>query len=244
MYYHVQVSMHDNSQIISLDNPNLEDVKEKVLAFLLGEDFLLGGSAVRAKQVKTLIVTKSQNESTECVNLAYSKMPVGSKLIVSPEACVFGNDRFSEDVTQSIIAQLKDSPRFRRRDAAIEIWTVGKSPEHLADLRSTVTSLYVTTQDLLDKEVERRYRKFRLKVFLIGLINYAAFIYCLWKFDFHKIIHPVLIVVEITFHLVAIFLLLFGKEYEPRELLKTKKQNVRQQVYDESQFQELDIRKK
>lgn len=244
MYYHIQVSIHDGSHINSLDNPDLEDVKEKVLAFLLGEDFFLGGSVVRSNQVKTLIVTKSQDKSTECVNLAYSKMPVGAKQVVLPEACVFGDDRFSEDVTQTIIAQLKDNPRFRRRHVAIEIWTVGKSPEHLADLRSTVTGLYITAKDLLDKESERRYRRFRLKVFLIGLINYAAFIYLLWKFDFHKIVYPAIVVVEITLHLVAVFFLLFGKEYEPRELLKTKKQNVRQQVYDDAQFKELDIRKK
>src|SRR4051812_11950699 len=106
MYYHIQVSLNDSSLLTILDNPDLEDVKEKVLGFLLGEDFFLGGSTVRANQVKTLVVTKSQDRSAECVNLAYSRMPVGAKQHVSPEACVFGNDRFAEDVTQSIIAQL------------------------------------------------------------------------------------------------------------------------------------------
>lgn len=244
MYYHIQVSINDNSPINSLDNRDLEDVKGKVLAFLLGEDFFLGGSTVQANQVKTLIVTKSQDKSTECVNLAYSRMPVGANHVVLPEACVFGDDRFSEDVTQSIIAQVKDNPRLRKRYGAIEIWTVGNSPEHLADLRSTVTTLYETAKDLLDKETERRYRSFRLKVIVIGLINYVAFIYALFKFDFHKIIHPVIIVGELTLHLVVIFFWLFGKEYEPRELLKNKKDKIRQQVYDDVQFKELDIRKK
>jgi hypothetical protein len=244
MYYHIQVSLIDSSPINSLDIPDLEDVKGKALAYLLGEDFFLGGSAVRANQVKTFIVTQSQDKSLECVNLAYSKMPVGANQVVLPEACVFGDDRFSEDVTQSIIALVKDNPRLRRKHAAIEIWTAGESAEHLADLRSTVTSLYVTAKDLLDKEIDRRYRRFRLKVFLVGLAHYAVFIYCLWRFDFHKIVYPIIVVAELTLHLIAIVFLLFGKEYKPRELLKNKKQNVRQQVYGESQFQELDIRKK
>lgn len=244
MYYHIQVSLNDGTQVNSLDNSDLEDVKQKVLAYLLGEDFFLGGTAIRATQVKTLIVARSQDKSSECVNLAYSRMPVGAKKVVSPEACVFGDKRFSDDVTESVIAQLKNNPKLRGKYSAIEIWTVGKTPEPLADLLSTVTNLYITAKDLLDKEVERRYRRFRIKIFLIVVINYAAFIYILCIFDFHKIVYPVIVVVEITLHLVAVVFLLFGKEYEPRELLKTKKQNVRQQVYDDAQFKELDIRKK
>lgn len=244
MYYHIQVSLNDGAPVTSLDNPDLEAVKDKVLAYLLGEDFFLGAAAIRPNQVKTLIVAKSQHESAECVILAYSRLPVGAKQVILPEACVFGDERFSEDVTQSIIAQLKDNPRLRRKYAAFEIWTVGKKPEHLADLRKIVTNLYITAKDLLDKETDRRYGRFRLKAILIGLINYAAFVVFLWRFDFHKIVHPSIIVVEITLHLVAVFFLLFGKDYEPRVLLKAKKENIRQQVYDEALFEELDIRSK
>jgi hypothetical protein len=244
MYYHVQVSLNDGSPVNSLDNADLEDVKQKVLAYLLGEDFFLGGAAIRANRVKTLIVARSQDKSSECVNLAYSRMPMGAKEVVTPEACVFGDERFSEDVTESVITQLKNNPKLRRKHSAIEIWTVAKTPEHLADLLSTVTNLYITAKDLLDKETERRYGKFRLKAVLIGLINYAAFIFFLWKFDFHTIVHPAIIVAEVTLHLVAVFFLLFGREYEPRKLLKAKKENIREQVYDENQFKELDIRKK
>jgi hypothetical protein len=244
MYYHVQVSFNDGSPVNSLDNSDLEDVKQKVLSYLLGEDFFLGGAAIPANRVKTLIVARSQDKSSECVNLAYSRMPMGAREVVTPEACVFGDERFSEDITESIITQLKNNPKLRRKHSAIEIWTVAKTPEHLADLRSTVTNLYITAKDLLDKETDRRYARFRLKVILVGLINYAAFIFVLWKFDFHKVVHPLIIVIEVTLHLVTVFLLLFGKEYEPRELLRAKKAKIREQVYDEAQFEDLDIRKK
>src|SRR2546430_580312 len=101
MYYHVQVSLNDGLPVNSLDNTDLEDVNQKVLAYLLGEDFFLGGAAIRANRVKTLIVARSQDKSSECVNLAYSRMPMGTKEVVKPEACVFGDERFSEAVTES-----------------------------------------------------------------------------------------------------------------------------------------------
>lgn len=241
-YYHIQVSTHANELLSSLDHTDLESVKKRVVAYLAGDDILLGGSTLRANQVKRLLVTESQDKSSECVNLAYSRMPVGAEHTVSPETCVFDNERFAKDITEPLIAELRIHPRVVKKQTAIEIWENGTTSQAPLDLKSTITNLYVTAKHLLELEAERRYRKFRWKFIVAGLIQYGIFVYFLITFDFHKVVHPAIIVIELTLHFLLVLLLLFGKDYEPRKYFKTKKAEILQTVYDDFAFKELDIR--
>lgn len=242
MYYHIQVSTYDNALLTSLDNADLQTVKRKVLAYLAGEDILLGASILLAHRVKTLVVTESQDKSEECVNLAYSKMPVGSEDVVLPETCVFKDTRFAKDITELLIAELRTHPKVVKKQTAVEIWGKGSSSPTPLNLKSTITSLYVTTRYLLELEAERRYRKYRWKFVVAGLIQYGIFIYVLVTYDFHHFVYPAIIVIEITLHLLLGLLVMYGKDYEPRKYFTNKKAEILQTVYNEFDFEELDIR--
>jgi len=61
-----------------------------------------------------IVVTETDMSSDQCVSDAYKRLSSGIIMIIGPKDCVFGDDKYSRDITRKTLQEVKTRSITRR----------------------------------------------------------------------------------------------------------------------------------
>lgn len=109
MKYHVLIKTNETDEIYEFDYDDLEYIKTNiVIPYLKNVEFQFDGYFIEPSKVKRLIISGTELLSKQCVSDAYDRLGDGIITIINPEHCVFGNDRYSKDLTRGVLQNAKE----------------------------------------------------------------------------------------------------------------------------------------
>jgi len=109
MKYHALLKTSETDEVYEFDHDNLANIKENiVIPYLKNQEFQFDGYFIEPSKVKRLVVSSTELSSNQCVSDAYSKLSEGTIGIIYPQHCVFGNDRYSKDLTREVLQSARE----------------------------------------------------------------------------------------------------------------------------------------
>ena len=107
MHYHALITTDETGELYEYDHKTLASIKESlVIPYLKNEDFQFYGYFIVPAKVKRLIITETQQSSTDCVKIAYSRLPSNVFMTIYQNQCVFSYE-YSKDITRTILKETK-----------------------------------------------------------------------------------------------------------------------------------------
>jgi len=109
MKYHVLVKTNETKELYEYDFDNLEDIKSNILKpYLKNEEFQFDGYFIEPSKVKRLVVSKTNLTSSQCLDDAYNRLGSNVIMAINTSDCVFGDKRYSEDLTRDLLKEVKE----------------------------------------------------------------------------------------------------------------------------------------
>jgi hypothetical protein len=108
MKYHALLKTSETDELYEMDHDSLDEIKETMVApYLKNQEFQFDGYFIDPSKVKRLLISQTDLASDQCVDDAYSKLSPGIIMIIRGKDCVFGDDRYSVDITKNVLQEVK-----------------------------------------------------------------------------------------------------------------------------------------
>jgi|GEM_PF-2463079 len=108
MKYHASIKTAETDEIYEFDHDSLGSIKDSIVTpYLLNQEFQFDGYFIEPSKVKRLVVTETDMTSEQCVRDAYNRLSPGVIMIIGAKDCVFGDDRYSRDITRKTLQEVK-----------------------------------------------------------------------------------------------------------------------------------------
>lgn len=109
MKYHALVKTNETDEVYEFDHDSLENIKENiVIPYLKNQEFQFDGYFIEPSKVKRFVISRTELSLNQCVSDAYDRLSEGTIGIIDPQHCVFGNDRYSKDLTREVLQSAKE----------------------------------------------------------------------------------------------------------------------------------------
>lgn len=241
MYYHIQVTTDKNEEIHLFDTTDLSFIKDEIIVpHLSGKDYQLNGFFIIPSKVKRIVVTESDNDSTESVNISYSDLDFSQTRGILPQECMFDNEKFSKDITQELFEKVETDLRENIKQhvpSVLELDTKIKNCLiQISELENSFSNLRNISKNMLDEKAARKFRIHNYILIGIILLYYGGIIGCVSWFDWDDI-EPITYVLSIS-GVAAGLVYLFAREktFNITIYLKAKKDKTYSKVYENYGF--------
>lgn len=108
MKYHALLKTSETDELYELDRECLDEIKETIVApYLKNQEFQFDGYFIDPSKVKRLVISQTNLSSEQCVSDAYNRLSPGIITIIRAKDCVFGDDRYSMDITKKTLQEVK-----------------------------------------------------------------------------------------------------------------------------------------
>lgn len=241
MYYHVQVITSQNKEIYCFDISDLSFVENEIVAqHLSRRDYQLNGFFIAPSEVSRIVITESNQDSMECVNISYSRMEFSDTKQIVPKECMFDNDKFSRDITQEVFDRVEkrlvegitqDAPSIVELDAKIKTCL-----KQLDELESSFSSLKNISKNMLDEKAAKKYRVHNYILVAAIFLYYGAIITSIIIVGWDTM-EPVTYVLSFSGFIAGlIYLFTREKTFNINIYLKSKKDKTYDKVYENYGF--------
>ncbi len=110
MKYHALIKTEETGELYEFNYENLDAIEENiVIPYLKNEDFQFNGYFIDPAKVKRLIISETSLASMQCVDDAYSNLSPGIILFIGEADCVFGDERYSTDITRTVLKRVQQT---------------------------------------------------------------------------------------------------------------------------------------
>lgn len=228
MYYHIQIITNDNQEIYEFDKTDEVSLKEEIIIpHIKGINYELDGYTIYPTKVKRLIVTRSSDKSSECVNISYSRLPSNDRREIYPQNCVFDNESFADDITDQLLIECKDH--------------VHSEISKIEQLKTNLLFLSRITKNLLDEKIKRKFGI--IKLLIIGLIisYYGGIIYLIYIYTW-DCMEPVFYILGVAVPITGLIIILYKERtFNPVEvivnLMEERKKKIIEGIYQKYGFE-------
>lgn len=108
MKYHALIKTSETDELYEFDHDSLESIKESIVnPYLRNQEFQFDGYFIEPSKVKRLVVSETDIKSDQCVSDAYNRLSSGVIMMIGPQDCVFGDDKYSRDITRKTLHEVK-----------------------------------------------------------------------------------------------------------------------------------------
>lgn len=193
MYYHVRIKTSNNTVITKLDVADLSEIKLNVLTpYLQDIEFILDGHNLSKNKIDSISITESDDHSTECANIASASISMGDRTVISREACVFGNNKFSKDITSQIIAEVE---RLLPKTISNEVVELKQADDELSD---SLIALTDSVRLLLKNKAESPILHIKILLVLGLFVFYGVVAYLWWIHGLEKIYKWAFVIIHVV----------------------------------------------
>jgi len=118
MKYHALLKTSETGDLYEFDRECLDEIRDSIVnPYLKNQEFQFDGYFIEPSKVKRLVITQTNLSSKECVSSAYDRLSPGRIKVIGSEDCVFGDDRYSTDITKRTLEEVK----LKLQEAQLEI---------------------------------------------------------------------------------------------------------------------------
>ncbi|GMN07494.1 hypothetical protein MTsPCn5_28830 [Croceitalea sp. MTPC5] len=222
-YYHLKLALTDDRILKILNETNIQNLKENYLEpHFRGEDYFIDGEDCNKSLVSKITITKSQDNSLECVNIFKKEADVTFE---DELECVFDNRMFSIDITTEICQELKE------RTSKENEWLVSQ----LNNLKNKLD--YRLKLNLVGIKIV-------LLTFLLSYVWLIFYLYNTYREDLERKEPLVsLIATLIAPVLLALFPIIMGRNFNYIDEWNSFKKKVKIKIYKKNNFDQKQYEK-